>query len=369
MRTYLLHLRAVLGAVLLTGILAFSANSAHAQTTTPPPAEPAATAAPQRRTFEGDQTSIGGNYTLRSNETINGGMTIVAGNATLEAGSDIQGDLAVFGGNVTVAGRVKGDLIIAGGNATVADTATITGQMIRIGGNVTVEPGARIERAGSQIEIPAPPVPPALPPPPPLPGQVPVATPDTFSDDQPNIAPQPGGFGDQIRRTIRDIEEDTQINFIDNGAWKVFPGALVITILAMLAASIAPRNIALATETLLREPVLSGGVGALSLIAAPIALAITLVGICLIPVAFAIAIAAGWAVVSGVVGERVMQAFKKTGWLPLTQLLVGSVVLALLGAIPIIGDLVGFAVVALGLGALIATRGGTRAYTRALTTQ
>ncbi|MCX6017658.1 MAG: hypothetical protein NTZ50_04005 [Chloroflexi bacterium] len=47
-------------------------------------------------------------------------------------------------------------------------------------------------------------------------------------------------------------------------------------------------------------------------------------------------------------------------WTTNGQLIAGSLVMALLGAIPLIGGLFSFAFVALGLGALVLTRLGTR---------
>ena len=165
---------------------------------------------------------------------------------------------------------------------------------------------------------------------------------------------------------LQDIGPNMNLDFNGNGAgWKVLPGALLITLLAMLVAAAAPRNIALAAQTLREQPILSGGVGLLSLVAGSIVLAVTLIFIitlCTNPFIALIAIGAGWTVTSRIAGEHLMRYLNRSNWAPLTQIMAGSAVLALIGAIPIVGDIAGLVFVSLGLGALVLTRGGVRTY-------
>jgi hypothetical protein len=62
------------------------------------------------------------------------------------------------------------------------------------------------------------------------------------------------------------------------------------------------------------------------------------------------------------VGERIMKAFNRLDWSVLGQTLAGAILLALLGAAPVIGGVIGFLAASLGLGALILTRAGTQQY-------
>jgi hypothetical protein len=155
------------------------------------------------------------------------------------------------------------------------------------------------------------------------------------------------------------------MGFGQDNEGKVIPGSILITLLAMVIAAIAPRNIAMAAQQLREQPLLSAGVGFLTLVAGSIVLGATLlliVTICTNPLIALAAIGAGWTVTACIAGEYVMNAVKRSAWQPLMQILIGSFVIALLGAIPIVGDVLGMFFVAFGLGALVLTRGGTQLY-------
>jgi hypothetical protein len=81
-----------------------------------------------------------------------------------------------------------------------------------------------------------------------------------------------------------------------------------------------------------------------------------------------VAIIAGWTISARILGERVMLAVHRRDWTLIGQTLAGAVLLALLGAVPILGGLIGFVATSLGLGALILTRAGTRPYPMPVTT-
>jgi uncharacterized RDD family membrane protein YckC len=59
---------------------------------------------------------------------------------------DVVRDAAVVFGNATVAGRVTGDLVVIFGTAKLTSTAVIDGDFVSIGGASTVEPGASVRR-------------------------------------------------------------------------------------------------------------------------------------------------------------------------------------------------------------------------------
>ena len=145
--------------------------------------------------------------------------------------------------------------------------------------------------------------------------------------------------------------------------WKVFPGSLLITLLALIVWALLPRNIDRAADVARAQPLFVGGVGAFSLIAGVIALIVSLVLIvtlCTNPLIATAAIGLSWTVTARIIGAEVARALDRAGWTPTGQVAVGSLIMALLGAIPLIGNLFGFAFVSLGLGALVLTRLGTR---------
>jgi hypothetical protein len=366
------HLLSALTVTAALSSVLFLAAPVAAQTVTPPPTAQASEGA-ERRIINGDRTNFGGDFTLRANETLRGDLAIFGGNVQLERGSIVEGDVALFGGNLNVAGTINGDLVQLGGNVRLQRGARVEGKAERVGGSRSEEPGAFIGKGGTDVIIPDIPNLPAIPA---LPGAA--ATADNFDGDVPAApgapeaplpapTPQPRDPLSRAEQTLERLGRDARVN-IDSGnnnAWKVLPGALLITLLAMLIASIAPRNIAQASEVARTQPLLSGGVGLLSLIAGGIVLTISLifiVTICTNPLIALAAIGIGWTVTARIAGEHVMRFLNKASWMPLTQLMVGSVLMALVGAIPIVGDLLGFAFVAIGLGAFVLTRGGTQAY-------
>lgn len=343
-------------ALLLWGALLFApASPALAQTPVPPApsATPLSGDSDDRRVIEGDRTNFGGEFVLRSNETLRGDLAVFGGEVRLEPGSRVQGDVAMLGGRLIADGEISGDLSQLGGDVRIGSSAVVEGKAERIGGTRKVEEGAQIQQSGTDVEVPALPIPP-------LPAEPPAAP------EAPAAPERSRTWWQRMTGRFQDVRPNVDFGFDGNGTgWKVLPGALLITLLAMLVAAAAPGNIALAAQTLREQPVLSGGVGLLSLVAGSIVLAVTLIFIitlCTNPFIALAAIGAGWTVTSRIAGEHLMRYLNRHNWAPLTQIMAGSAALALIGAIPIVGDIAGLAFVSLGLGALVLTRGGTRVY-------
>jgi hypothetical protein len=344
-------------AVSLAGMLNL-ASPAWAQT--PPPA----------RTIEGDQTSWGGTYDLQGNETLDGSLTIMGGSAVLRRDSTvngdvtimggsviieddarIKGDVALFGGSMTSGGDINGDLTQFGGSVNVKESAQIDGSFERVGGSRSVAPGASIGKGGVDIG-----------------GENrPAESAAEVAPPQP-VAPT-AEARNPVQRALRNIRttisDNDNVNVNIGGDGKVIPGAIIITLLTLLCAVLIPRNIAQAVPLARAQTLMTGGVGFLSLIAGAIVLGIASILIITIPITAGIAFIAvivGWTVTAQLAGEQVMRFFNRGNWQPLTVIIAGSVAMALLGAIPIIGDLLGMAFVSIGLGAFVLTRGGTRPY-------
>ncbi len=349
-------------ALLMWSALLFAPASA-AQEQTPVPPAPSATPLSNdnddRRVIEGDRTNFGGEFVLRSNETLRGDLAVFGGEVRLEPGSRVEGDVAMLGGRLIADGEISGDLSQLGGEVRIGSNAVIKGKAERIGGTRKVEEGAQLKQGGTEVEVPALPIPPIPP--------IPPAVPDVPAVPEAPSAPErPRTWWQRMSGRFQDMNPNMNLDFNGNNTgWKVLPGVLLITLLAMLVAAVAPRNIALAAQTLREQPILSGGVGLLSLAAGSIVLAVTLIFIitlCTNPFIALAAIGAGWAVTSRIAGEHLMRYLNRNNWAPLTQIMAGSALLALIGAIPIVGDIAGLVFVSLGLGALVLTRGGVRPY-------
>jgi hypothetical protein len=355
------HFGGVVAAVSLAGALNL-ASPAWAQT--PPPT----------RTIEGDQTSLGGTFELKTNEALNGDLTVMGGSAVLRSDSVVAGDLtimggsvivednaritgdiAMFGGSMTNSGDVDGDITQFGGSVNIKESAQISGSFERVGGSRSIAPGASVGRSGVDIGQPEQPEQPA----------------ESAAEVAPAQPAEPTADArNPIQRALRNLrntanldEDDVNINIARDG--KVFPGAIIITLLTLLCAVLIPRNVAQAVLLARSQALMTGGVGFLSLIAGAIVLGVASILIITIPITASIAFIAvvvGWTVTAQLAGEQVMRFFNRGNWQPLSVIIAGSLVMALLGAIPIIGDLLGVAFVSIGLGAFVLTRGGTRSY-------
>jgi hypothetical protein len=352
--------KSLIGALALAGSL-LMATATFAQTATPPATpEPPATLAPatmtpittmapaatplpremedDRRILRGDRTISGENFVLRSGETLHGDLTVFGGNVTLEESSIVEGNVNMFGGNADVAGSVTGDISLVGGNVLLRNSAVVDGDISKMGGTVTRSPGALVRGSESAMSVPAIP-----------------------------------GFGDDNRDEPRVIVRDNNSPF--NWLFSVITstittvlGAILISLLALAIVALLPNNVAQAASVLTANWLMSGVVGALTLFAVPIIAVVLAITICLIPfslllvLALAAAIVAGWTISARILGERVMHAVHRSDWTMIGQTVAGAVLLALLGAVPILGGLIGFVATALGLGALVLTRAGTRPY-------
>jgi hypothetical protein len=352
--------KSLIGAIALAASLLMSA-AAFAQDPTPPatpepPAtvvpvatlSPVATMAPlptalpqamedDRRILRGDRTISGDSFVLRSNETLRGDLTIFGGNATLEENSVVEGNVNLFGGNANIAGTVTGNVSLLGGNILLRETGVIEGDIARMGGTFNRESGAVVRGQWTTMNVPD------------LPGV------GNADDSEPRVVERERGPLDWLFSVI-------------TSTITTILGAILISLLALAIVALLPRNVAQAATVLQANWLTSGLVGALTLFAVPILAVVMAITLCLIPVSLllvlglAAAIIAGWTISARILGERVMHALHRSDWSLMIQTLAGAVLLALLGSVPIIGGLIGFAATALGLGALILTRAGTRPY-------
>jgi cytoskeletal protein CcmA (bactofilin family) len=314
---------------------------ASAQTPTPPTPVIIPTPAPfedDRRILRGDRTISGENFTLRSGETLRGDLTVFGGDVMLEANSRVEGNVNIFGGSVVIAGIVTGDVSVVGSDAQILPTAKIQGDMVRVNSTVNRAAGAVVGGRETTMDVPF----------------LPRAT-------------EP----DRVVVSYRTGEERGPFGWFVSlmaNAFIALIGVILITLFTLALVALLPSNVAQAASTATNYWLMSGAVGALTIVAVPIVALILAVTICLIPIAlvllliYGVAILAGWAISARIVGERVMRALNRGDWTPLGQALAGAVLLALLGTAPIIGSIVGFIAAALGLGALILTRAGTQPY-------
>ena len=334
-------LRGVLSGLALATTLLIVSSPAMAQGRKPP-TPPAASDSPAYendvRVFDGDQTISGENYTLESGEIVQGDLTVFGGSALLKAGSHVNGDVTVFGGSAEIYGEVDGDVNVVGGNASLKSGATVNGKLSAVGGNVEREDGASTRRGTNQLNPPA--------------------GPPAAEVDNNNYSPNNhwGRWGNGARNWA---------DRWDNSVFGKLGGIILITLFAVVIAHFLPVPIARMGATIRNQGLLSSGVGLLTFIALPIATAITIIGIITLPligIALFFGALIGWAAIAQIIGAWLMRGFGRSNWTLAGQTAAGAIVLAVLGALPVVGWFVSIAASCIGLGALVLTRLGTQNY-------
>lgn len=283
--------------------------------------------------IQGDKIVFGGAFTLRENETLNGNLIVLLGVASVQPDATVNGDIVLVGGTVDIAGRVDGSLIGVAGLINLEETAYISEDLVSVGAEVEKAAGARVD--GDLIE----------------------------NLDAPLSLNFPGG----VNLPRFSFTFDPIVHIIS--FWfRVFMWAAVAVLLVLFA----PKYVDRTAEVILEQPVISGGIGLLTVVIAPFALVVMVVTLILIPVsiisAIALALLWGFGLISiGVlVGRRIEETLKQD-WAPVVSAGIGTFVLiAVLNGLQALVPCVGWVFPAIagvvGLGAVLLTRLGTQPY-------
>lgn len=260
---------------------------------------------------------------------------LVAGGETVDltAGFKVDDDAAVFGKRVTVSAPVGGDLNAAGETVTI-DSA-VTGSVKVEGEHVIIGPNARI---GGDLK---------------------------YRADKLEISPQAVITGKQTklvgpaRHGMHSNEPKTVTQQVVAALW----GAAFSAALAFGAMLLLPGLVGRGADALAKNPLMPLAIGLVTLIGVPILIVLCAITIIGFPVAimlgllygasFFLALATASATLGGLI--RGLMAKKgepgfggRLGWAVL-----GGVILALLGAIPVAGGWISLAACVLGMGAVV----------------
>jgi uncharacterized RDD family membrane protein YckC len=119
----------------------------------PPPAEPPTLSVDTPRYEDQFPTDQDIELWGRSRSAMRLGQNLTVG------ADDVVRDAVVIFGDATIAGRVTGDVHVYFGNARIQSTAVIDGDLVSVGGTVTVQPGATARRdlvvIGGPLDAPA----------------------------------------------------------------------------------------------------------------------------------------------------------------------------------------------------------------------
>lgn len=276
---------------------------------------------------------MGGSYRLRSGETLNGPLAVFGGEATIEQGARVNGDVAVMGGTLTIHGNINGSVAVMGGTIFLSSTAVVEGDIRTLGGTVNQDPGAQIKGTVS-------------------------SGPSDFNFNLPRIVPR-------------------SIDNIVTPIWQLMLSilqAFVMAAVAVLVVMFAPKPTERVAASVTAQPLVTGAIGLLTLILAPVVIVIVAITIIGIPIsllallALAIAGAFGWIALGLELGQRMGVSLFHTNWTAPVAAGIGTLVLSLISGvasiIPCVGWVVPFVVAMLGLGGVLASKFGTQVYTR-----
>ena len=302
-----------------------------------------------------DEVCFGGNETIREGSEVNGSLVAFGCMVTVEEGAIINGDVVAFGGTVDINGEITGELVAMGAAVTLDENALILGDLIAPGSSIFRQDGSEVEgqtitESGTDaIDIPDVPGIPDVPNIPDI-TIVPPAPPQSFFERSASFAFQ------QVTTALLRLFQ-----------------TFAFSALAVLLVIFIPRHTERVAEAMVSQPIISGGIGFLTAIVAPIILAVlTLITLLILsPVtAFAflvlgLAAVFGWIAVGFEVGQRLEDALNQN-WAPPLQAGIGTLLLTLgvaaISIIPPFGVLAFIFVGSLGLGAVVMTRFGTRQY-------
>ena len=277
----------------------------------------------------GDDVRVGGGQ-VDIDAKIGGDLVAGAFSVAVQPGTAIGGKAILSGAEVSVAGRIAGDLSIASGSATIS--GTIGGDVEIASAEIKILPGARI---GGNLRY--------------------------TSGNEAEIA-KDAVIAGEITRRVRDHDEETStsvVALVGGGfslAWLI--GLVAMGTLIMVA---FPESLATATRNIREAAWQSFGYGLLVIFAVPAAILFCFIIIIGIPVAvalaaaFAAALFVAYLTTAVLVGDYGLRFIGRAdtahrGW-RILALLVSLLVLGVVGWIPIIGWLITFVTLTLGLGA------------------
>lgn len=280
------------------------------------------------------QVIFGGEFTLKSGETLDDDLVVLGGVVTLEEGSRVSGDIVVVGGSLTVGGEIEGDVVVVGGLVSLGETAVVSGDLAAVGGRVERAPGAQVEgEVFVGMPIPTIEIPefPSMP-----------VTPAVFV--------RSGPFDEFFRITFN---------------------AVALALLAMLLSLFLTPHFERVAQATVSSPLVTGSVGLLTIALAPLAAVILVVTVILIPVAvlvvFGVVLAwlFGFIALGLEVGER-FTAMIHREWAPALKAGFGTLLLmfglGLIGLIDCLGVLAHALIAMIGIGSVVLTMFGSRPY-------
>lgn len=312
-------------------------------------------------TVNGDAYMAGGNITVDG--TINGDLLVAGGNINIIG--QVTGDIRVMGGNIQIDGVVGGNITTLGGSVRIDDDAEISGSLVGGAGSMEVfgpigkgitagagtlmianSVGGDVVTGVGELDL--------------GPRAVINGGLNYMSEEKARIsdgASVSGVVKQQLPPKGPD-EKDKEV-FLAGAAvgWVIFKflSLLVIGLILLWALPVFMKN---ASEAVTKQPLQSLGIGFLVLILVPIASVILMMTVVGLPIGLVALLGYFFLLyiskvfVALAVGVRILGP-KQNQHLSLA---LGLLILSIVLVVPVLGGLVDFVVMLLGLGAAVATK-------------
>jgi len=286
-------------------------------------------------TYQGDKLIIADTFRMVDGDILNGNLVVIGSTVSIARTAQVNGDIVIIGGTLTTQGTITGNMVIIGGAVTLEDTAVVNGDIVSTGATLKQSPLAQVS------------------------GSITEQTPAEWS------------FGDQ---TILGFPFKTSSEYLTRFLTACLE-ALGLAVLAVIVGLFLPDQTKRVSDTIVREPLVTGGVGLLTIFCAPIAMVLITITIILIPITvlativLALAILYGWIAVGNEIGERIGRLFHVEWPVPVASgigVLLTSLVVGTMNLLPCLGWIVGFIIIILGLGAVVSSRFGSSKYANKL---
>jgi len=249
-------------------------------------------------------------------------MVRIGSDVTVEAGQKVHRVVAI-GGQITVKGTVDKDVVAIGGSVVLTKTAVVKGDVTSLGGIIVMARDAEVE--GDLTEI-----------------------------NSSNL------YGALTTALSNEWEGWSWLFAVIS--LSIFLGLMV---LALLITALLPKPVMVVSEAIgenTSKVLLCGLLGLILIAPLALLLAVSVVGIALIPLEIVFVVCSvlfGFIAVGRFVGERFLRTVKRFGSGIVRETFWGLVILWLAGWIPYIGWMIKAIAIVLGLGATLVSRFGT----------
>jgi cytoskeletal protein CcmA (bactofilin family) len=265
---------------------------------------------------------------------------VVTGSSIIVGKDEVVGDLVVFGGSADVLGQVSGDVSVFAGSVHVREGGRVLGDVATFGGSVALDRGARVD------------------------GDLSVVGGSVKRDEGAIVGGQSVESGAGEDDDADESRAEPPKGFSLRAAATAVGSALTRTALLFAFGAVlwalAGRRVERLQSEATERPMRSFAIGVVGLIAAAVAavvLCVTVVGIPVAVVGVLAGVVGAYAGVCALLTTAGAALMGRRTSSPYVHLAIGCAAYLVLSSIPFVGQFVTAAVILMGFGALVATRG------------